>query len=65
MTRRHWSRRRETSREPDQLWADFLEARSRVLDTLRIEDAARAGRAWAAFLAAFIESPPIAPEVPK
>jgi hypothetical protein len=45
---------------------DFLEARDRALDTLRIEDAARAGRAWAAFLAAFtVDAPPLVPEHAK
>ncbi len=49
--------------QPDQLWADFLEARGRALDTLQIEDAARAGQAWAAFLAVFVtDSPPLAPD---
>jgi hypothetical protein len=48
--------------EPNQLWADFLEARGRALDTLRIEDAARAGEAWAAFLYSFTEAAsPLAP----
>ena len=48
--------------EPNQLWADFLEARGRALDTLRIEDAARAGQAWAAFLYSFADkAPPLAP----
>jgi hypothetical protein len=44
--------------EADRLWLDFLEARGRALDTLRIEDAARAGRAWSRFLAAFVADCP-------
>jgi hypothetical protein len=49
-------------REANQLWTDFLEARSRALHTLRIEDATRAGHAWAAFLAAFTtDAPALAP----
>ncbi len=52
----------DKSPEPDRLWANFLEARDRALGTLRIEDAARAGRAWAAFLAAFTDAPPLVPE---
>ena len=50
------------SPEPNQLWVDFLEARGRALDTLQLEDAARAGKAWAAFLAAFtVDAPALAP----
>jgi hypothetical protein len=50
------------SPEPNQLWANFLEARGRALDTLSIDDAARAGRAWAAFLASYtVAAPPLAP----
>jgi hypothetical protein len=49
--------------EPNQLWADFLKARGRALDTLRIEDAARADEAWAAFLYAFADrAPPLVPQ---
>jgi hypothetical protein len=49
--------------EPNQLWADFLNARSRALDTLQLEDAARAGQAWAAFLYSFTDrAPPLVPD---
>jgi hypothetical protein len=49
--------------EANQLWADFLEARGRALDTLRIEDAARAGEAWAAFPYSFADrAPPLVPD---
>jgi hypothetical protein len=52
----------DKSAEANRLWADFLKARDRALGTLQIEDAARAGRAWAAFLAAFtVDAPPLVP----
>lgn len=48
--------------DADQHWRQFLRARARAMETLRIGDAAIAGRAWAAFLATFTTSPPIVPE---
>jgi hypothetical protein len=51
--------------EPDQLWANFLEARGRALETLQIDDAARAGRAWSAFLSAFAPLNPADVNVPR
>ncbi|MGP0083601.1 MAG: hypothetical protein ACLP0B_08240 [Steroidobacteraceae bacterium] len=53
------------STRTDQLWRQFLEARTIALQTLEIEDGIRAGRAWAEFLAAFVASPPIVPGQPQ
>lgn len=36
------------------LWLDFLEAREIAFDTKRMDDAAIAGKAWAAFLNEFV-----------
>jgi hypothetical protein len=48
----------------NQLWTDFVQARTLAEASHRLEDGIRAGRAWAGFLSAFIESPPIVPEAP-
>jgi len=51
----------ETAAKVNQLWADFVCARSRAEKSRRLEDGIRAGHAWSSFLHAFVDAPPLAP----
>jgi hypothetical protein len=45
----------------DDLWGRWLAARTRAMQTGKLQDGIEAGHRWRDFLAAFVASPPLAP----